>query len=121
MPEIPWEFPGATVASPECLTGDPVIIGYVSMFYLGGACSIEIQDHGDYPRWVVDCSDPGEIDEYCVYMNGSIGGAEVAPGDCESTPVQAATRYLTSVCSRRAWVSRRLQARLRRWHPPRHP
>jgi 2-polyprenyl-3-methyl-5-hydroxy-6-metoxy-1,4-benzoquinol methylase len=30
-------------------------------------------------------------------------------------------RHLTSVCSRRACLSRRLQARLRRWHPPRPP
>lgn len=61
------------------------------MFYLGGACHLEILDHGDYPRWVVDCSDPGEVDQYCVYMNGGIGGAIAPDGDCEPTPVQGAS------------------------------
>ena len=66
-----------------------MVVGCVSLFYLGGACHLEILDHGDYPRWVLDCGDPGEVDEYCVYKNAAIGGAEVPPGDCESTPVHA--------------------------------
>ena len=69
----------------------PVSIGYFSLFYLGGACHVEILDHGEYPRWVMDCSDPAEIDEYCVYMNGSIGGAEAPAGDCDITPAESLT------------------------------
>ena len=73
----------------DCLNWDPVLVGYVSLFYLGGACHLEILDHGEYPRWVVDCGDPGEVDEYCVYQNGSIGGALAPAGDCDGTPVEA--------------------------------
>lgn len=87
MPEIPWEFPGATVASPECLNGDPVIVGYVEFFYLGGACHLEIRDHDYYPRWVVDCGEPAEVDEYCVFRNAGIGGGMPPVGDCPGTPV----------------------------------
>ena len=75
----------------DCYASEPLVIGYVTLFYLGGQCHIEILDHLEYPRWVVDCSDPGEIDEYCVYMNGSIGGASLPQGDCDGTPVQAAS------------------------------
>jgi hypothetical protein len=63
----------------------------MSIFYLGGDCSLEIVDHLEYPRWVVDCSDPGEVDYYCVYMNGSIGEAVAPAGDCPGTPVEPAT------------------------------
>lgn len=56
---------GVTVASTECLQGwDPVVIGYVSSFYLGGSCTISILDHAEYPRWVVDCQDPGQVFYY---------------------------------------------------------
>ena len=79
------------MSSQYCESEDPELVGFVSMFYLGGSCSIEILDHDEYPRWVVDCDDPWEIDEYCVYMNGSIGGAELPPGDCEFTPVEDAS------------------------------
>ena len=53
---------GVTIASTECMDTDPVIVGYGTYFYLGGACCIEILDHPDYPRWVVDCQDPGQVD-----------------------------------------------------------
>ena len=89
--EDPWELPGATVWADNCYTENPLVIGWVSMFYLGGACSLEILDHLEYPRWVVDCGNPAEIDEYCVYMNAAVGGAEVPPGDCDSTPVESSS------------------------------
>ena len=85
--------PGITIASTECMTMDPVIVGYGTYFYLGGACCIELLDHVDYPRWVVDCQEPGVVDFYCVAGHGSVGGAvspepEVCP--CGS-PVEDAT------------------------------
>jgi hypothetical protein len=73
---------GATVASTECMDSDPVIIGYASYFYLGGECCIQILDHLDYPRWVVDCNEPGQVDYYCVLQHGSVGGAVCPDGDC---------------------------------------
>ena len=86
---------GVTVASTECMLMDPVIVGYGSYFYLGGACCIEILDHADYARWVVDCQDPGVEDYYCLQGHGIIaGGACVtpveAPCPCDS-PVEDAT------------------------------
>jgi hypothetical protein len=71
---------GVTVASTECMTMDPVIVGYGSYFYMGNvpdftdAC-IRIVDHADYPRWVVDCQEPGVEDLYCVAGNGKIVSA----------------------------------------------
>ncbi len=67
---------GVTVASTECMLMDPVIVGYGSYFYLGGACCISILDHGNvtWARWVVDCQDPGVVDLYCLAGHGSIGG-----------------------------------------------
>ncbi len=37
---------------------------------------------------MVDCSDPGEVDYYCVLANGSIGGAACLDGDCVPVPVE---------------------------------
>jgi len=87
----PWEPQGAVVGSTICAgtDGQPLAVGYATYFYLGGPAWLEILDHPDWPRWVVDCSDPlGEHDQYCVFRNGSIGGAEVPLGDCEETPVE---------------------------------
>jgi hypothetical protein len=85
--------PGLTVASTECMTMDPVIVGYASYFYLGGACCIQIVDHADYPRWVVDCNEPGLVDFYCLKGHGSVGGAVCPSGeDCPcGSPVEDAT------------------------------
>jgi hypothetical protein len=85
--------PGITIASTECMLMDPVIVGYGSYFYLGGDCVIEILDHAQYPRWVVDCNEPGQVDYYCVAGNGSIGAGVATPGEdcpCDS-PVEDAT------------------------------
>ena len=87
----PWHPNGTTVPSTECLSGDVVIIGYVPLFYLGGNCCLEILDHVYFPRWVVDCSDPGEVDYYCVLSNGRVGGAECPDGDCVPVPVKSST------------------------------
>jgi hypothetical protein len=84
---------GITIASTECMTMDPVIVGYGTYFYLGGACCIEILDHADYPRWVVDCQEPGQVDFYCLKGHGSVGGAVCPDGEpcpCGS-PVEDAT------------------------------
>jgi len=66
-----WDT-GLTVASTECLSNYPVTVGYLSCFYLGGNCSLRILDHPDYPKWVVDCQDPGHVLYYVVLNDAYI-------------------------------------------------
>jgi hypothetical protein len=67
---------GITVTSTTCLPGPDVAVGYVSLFYLGGACCIELQDHPDYPLWITDCNSPAQVDFYFYIADGSVGGAD---------------------------------------------
>ena len=85
--------PGITIASTDCMMMDPVIVGYGTYFYLGGDCVISIMDHVEYPRWVVDCQDPGQVDLYCVQGHGAVGAAVAPAGeDCPcGSPVEDAT------------------------------
>ena len=78
---------GITLASTDCMTDADVCVGYVSLYYLGGACCIELLDHPDYPRWLLDCNDPAEVDFYQHLAHGSIGGA-ICP---DASPVEDAT------------------------------
>ena len=90
---VPYEF-GATICASECMTEEegPILVGYMSYFCLGdGPACLQILDHADYPRWVVDCSDPGEVDYYCVLAHGSINGGVCPEGDCGPTPVGSET------------------------------
>ena len=87
-PPPPWEGPGTTLPSTECLGPGPIALAKISIFYLGGDCGLAILDHEDYPRWVVDCEEPAGVDFYCVLANGAIGAAQVPPGDCP-TPSEA--------------------------------
>jgi hypothetical protein len=85
---------GITAASTQCMMMDPVVAGRIDCFYLGGACCIQILDHADYPRWVVDCQDPGVVDYYCLAGHGSVGGAVCPDGEvclCGGSPVEDAT------------------------------
>jgi len=89
----PWDPPsGACVSSTECIEAEAVVVvGQITLFYLGGSCCLELLDHLDYPRWVLGCEDPPGIDEYCVLSHGSIGGASCPEGDCEQVPVEHGT------------------------------
>ncbi len=82
-----WEE-GITLSSTECI--DPALhpypIAVAHLFYLGTPGDITIQDHPDYPRWVVDCNDNVHI--YCVLWNGGVG-KDAEFGDCEGQPVEA--------------------------------
>ena len=71
---------GAGVASFECMDMNPVIVGYGSYFYMGGACCIEILDHVDLPRWVGDCQYPALVDLYCLQSHGIINGGACGTG-----------------------------------------
>ena len=89
----PWMYPGTFLCSDECRTAEeePVLLGYATYFYMGGSCCLHILDNVEYPKWVVDCGDPQEIDEYCVLAHGSIGGGECPEGDCQPVPVHGET------------------------------
>ena len=89
----PWENPGATACGTECSPAEnqPIVVGRVDFFYLIGSGCLEIRDHLEYPRWVIDCAEPGEVDYYCVYSHGTIGDSWCIPGDCPPVPVQNST------------------------------
>jgi len=89
----PFDGVGATIASTECMTTEVVVVGYGTYFYIGGECCIQIVDHAQYARWVVDCQDPGVEDYYCVSGHGSVGGAVCPDGEvCPcGVPVEDAT------------------------------
>lgn len=80
---------GITCAATNCMLAPFQYIGYVQFFFLGGACTVEVIDHVAYPRWVVDCQEPGQVDYYCVWKQGGVGMAAPAGDmDCDAnTPV----------------------------------
>ena len=80
---------GITLASTECMPGPDVCVAYVSLFYLGGECCIEVLDHPDYPRWVLDCNDPAQVDFYGILAGG--GGAVNTASPCPTVPVEEST------------------------------
>ena len=88
-----WDEPGATFVSSECMGagGEPLPVAEIRLFSLGYSACLEILDHTEYTRWVVDCSEPGEVDQYCVLAHGSIGGEPCPDGDCDSVAVQGAS------------------------------
>ncbi len=71
-------FLGITLGSTECMTDPVVCVGYLTLFYLGGECCIELKDHPEYPRWVIDCNDPLEVDLYMRYPDSGAVGAYIA-------------------------------------------
>jgi len=64
-------YTGITLASTECLTAPIVYFGRLDLFYLGGACEIQILDHPQWPRWVVDCN--SDVYYYGVASYGGVG------------------------------------------------
>ena len=87
----PWMTNGTTLVSDWCMSDDVVAAGVIDLFYLGGSCCLQILDHTYSPRWVGDCSNPSEFDQYCVLAHGSIDGADCPSGDCEGVPVHSET------------------------------
>ena len=81
-------FTGITLSSTGCEPPPDVCVGYLTLFYIGGDCCIEILDHPDYPRWVTDCNDPAQVDFYCVLSHGTVGAGVCPEGDCEVNPVE---------------------------------
>ena len=96
-----WET-GVTLASTECMNTDshpgreyidPVIFARLDLFYLGGVGDVTILDDPEYPRWVVDCTDPPDYNFFCIWTHGGVG-KDAEPGDAEceaNTPVESQT------------------------------
>lgn len=80
---------GVTIGFGECIdVSQPVPIARFSFLYTGGAHDVLILDHPEYPRWLLDCSDPPQISAYCVYTNGAVGKQNYVWGDCAVNPVE---------------------------------
>lgn len=77
-----WET-GITLATTECQDSQVVQVARVSAFYILGEGYITIKDHPDFPRWVVDCEQPGNDMEYGLWCHGGVWR------DPPSTPVEA--------------------------------
>lgn len=84
-----WET-GITLASTECITTFPAQVAVLSLYYLGTPGDVAIYDHPDYPRWLVNCDDPGMAFYYCMYSFGGVGkDPAIGPvGDCGGNPVE---------------------------------
>jgi hypothetical protein len=81
-----WDV-GITMASFECHTERFLYVAKLTLIYTGTPGDVMILDHPDYPRWVVDCTEPfSELDFYCVWMHGGVG-KDAVEGDEECFPV----------------------------------
>lgn len=82
-----WES-GIIVWTDDCLDTFPVILGYLSMFYLGVPGHVTIDPHPDLGHVFTACDNPGETLEYCYVQDGGIGtGAPEPRFLCEHNPV----------------------------------
>lgn len=84
-----WDT-GVTLTSTECVETFPAPVAKLSFRYLGNSGDVLIRDHPQKPRWVVDCSDPGQVFTYCVLSHGGIDKGALA-GDCGVSSVQEVT------------------------------
>lgn len=84
-----WDT-GVTLTSTECITSFPAPVARLSFRYLGSPGDVLIRDHPQSPRWVVDCSAPGQQFTYCVWSHGGVDKEPLA-GDCGGSSVQETT------------------------------
>jgi hypothetical protein len=79
---------GITLASTECMTDYMVCAARLTVIPLASEpFCINILDHPDYPKWVVDCAEPfGEVHYYCVRYQGHVNGSGCVPADCPDSP-----------------------------------
>jgi hypothetical protein len=66
-------YTGITLSSTGCEAPPDVCVGYLTMFYMGGSCLLQLLDHPDYPGWITDCNDPAQVDIYTHLSDGTIG------------------------------------------------
>lgn len=78
----------------ESSQDDPIVIGQLQFFALPDASGcIEILDHPEYGRRVLDYGDPPGQDAWCVLSHGSVNSSTCPEGDsgCDcpcATPVE---------------------------------
>lgn len=95
-----WDT-GVTLASTECMPPPVVLVGYLTLFYIGSVDppttgDITILEHPEYPGWVVDCSTPSARKNIaCIWQHGGVNkDPEAGDGGCEAnTPVQDAETW----------------------------
>ena len=81
---------GATVSGSGCVTDPIVVVASGNSYFMGNPGQIRIQDHADYPRWVVDCNDV--VDFYCHEANvGVLMDPDPTGEDCGVVAVEDAT------------------------------
>jgi hypothetical protein len=84
-------FTGISLASSTCRTEEVVVVGSLFLFpSVAGDFCLELLDHPSYPRWVIDCTDPVELDFYCVQAHGTIGAGVCPEPECDD-PVEDVT------------------------------
>lgn len=68
----------------EPITSDPVVIGYLRILVLPDASGcLEILEHPQLGRRVLDFDDPPGEDSWCVLSHGSIDSRVCPEGDAE--------------------------------------
>ena len=84
---------GVTIAFSECIgASDVVAVAAMDFFYLDGSFDVLIQEHPDYERCLLDCSDPPVNLVYCVLYHGAIGKTDfIQPSlsSCAASPVES--------------------------------
>jgi hypothetical protein len=80
-----WDT-GIVMASNDCHTERFLYVAKLGFVYLGTPGDVMILDHPEYPRWVMDCPVPGNVDFYCVWMHGGVQ-KDALEGDEECFPV----------------------------------
>jgi hypothetical protein len=81
---------GVTLTSTECVATFPAPVARMSFRYLGQPGDVLIRDHPQKPRWLVDCTNPGQVFMYCVWSHGGVGKGALA-GDCTGSSVREVT------------------------------
>ena len=84
-----WDT-GITIASTECVTTFPAQIGRLSFVYQGVPGDITILNHPDFPNWVIDCQQPGQVVYSCEFWHGGVGKPGVI-GERGYVPVEDVT------------------------------
>jgi hypothetical protein len=81
-----WET-GIVVWTDDCLDTFPVVLGYLSVFYLGPPGYVTIEPHPELGTEFTSCEDPGETLEFCYVQDGAIGTYAPEPRFICQTPV----------------------------------
>jgi len=81
IPDGSWDT-GLTVWPAELYNMDPLVIGSFTTMVLPGECGcIEILEHPEFGRRVLDYGDPPGLDAWCVLSHGTYGDATCPEGD----------------------------------------